>query len=156
MSDYLNPALAELEDRIAVVWPDLVKDDDGKRLWRGEHVATLPLEALITAHGLPYAVLVASEEQPAGIDGEDRYGIVLCEVYYVTDNAGKANSLLTQGQALRDALWPDDPLSLSQVWTKPKVSVSLKLDGNRILRMKKDGLYSVAVSFALLTGEPSE
>lgn len=153
--DYLNPALSELENLIATTWPTIVRNDGKRRLWRGEHVVSLPLEKLIEAHGLPYAVLVASEEIPADIDAENTYGLVSCEVYFINENAGKTNLFTTRGQELRDALWPDDPLTLSQVWTKPKPSTSLRLDGNRILRNRKEGLYSVGVTFQLLTGESS-
>jgi hypothetical protein len=155
MSDFLNPALDELRDQIAVAWPAILKNDGGLRFWRGEHLATLPLERVVEQHGLPLAVLVASEAAPAGIDGAETYEFVECEVYYLDQIAGRANGLLAVGQVLRDALWPDDPLTLSQVCTRPKVSVSLAQEANRLFRSKKEGLYSVGVSFRLLTGEPA-
>ena len=153
--DFLNPALDELRDLVVSVWPQLVKNDDTLRYWRGEHVAVCPLETLIREHGLPHAVCVANSA-PAGIDAEDSYETVTCEVYLVAENAGPSANLLTRGQELRDALWPADPLVLAQVATKPAVSTGLTNRGNATLRQKKEGLLSVAVTFSLLTGEPVE
>lgn len=151
--DYRNNALAELEGIISVAWPEIVKDDGGVRIWRGEHVALCPLDLLIKQHGLPYAVFSAPEEVGAGIDAEDTYGLIACEVLLVDDNAGRAEALVARGNVLLKALWPEDP-TLSQVWERPRVSISLKLPSNALLRSKKEGLFSVSVTFLLLVGEP--
>lgn len=156
MSDYLNPALTELKQAIIAAWPSLVKNDGGLKLIEAGHVAAIPFEELATVHGLPYGVLIASEEQPAGIDAAETYGMLDIEVLFFAETPGKPTLLRTRGQELRDYLWPDDPLTLSQVWTRPGISHSLTKGANLFLRAKKLPVLSVSVSFRLLTGEPAE
>lgn len=153
MSDYLTAAIQEVQALVASTWPDIVDLGGKRRIYEVEHVANLVFEQ----RTLPYAVLLV-RTTPAEMS-LDRNDVLLdCEVYRVDDEdaGGPPNALRASLQELRDALWPNAALNLSQVWDDPKPtpSWSLALEINRLLKGKKIPHLAGRVAFRLLTGEP--
>jgi hypothetical protein len=158
MSAYLNAAIAELKDLIVATWPEIGRSGGKRVIYEAEHVATVPLEELVEKWDLPYAVLVI-DAQP-WLDGPitQLHTQLDVEIYYLIEAPGKPNALREPLEALRDALWEDETLALSQVWDDPPpaVSWSIRMDINRLLRGKKLPLLAGRVSVRLMAGEPEE
>lgn len=153
MSAYLTAAIQEVQNLAASTWPDIVDLAGRKRIYEVEHVANLVFEDKT----LPYAVLLV-RTTPAEIS-EDRNDVFLdCELYRVDaeDGGGPPNALRAALEELRDGLWSDAALTLSQVWNDPPPtpSWSLALEINRLLKGKKIPHLAGRVAFRLLTGEP--
>lgn len=146
---YLDDAIAELKDLIVETWPDILTDDDGRKLWEVQHISAWPFEEILR-FGTPYAAL-SIRSTPATVAQDAHEDYLDCEIYYVADEGASIREKL---EALRDAL-DADPLELSQVWPEPRPSVgwSLDLDANRLLLGKKLPLLAGRVMVRLLVGE---
>lgn len=146
---YLDDAIAELKDLIVATWPEVLTEDDGRKLWEAEHAAAWPFEEILKFE-LPYAVLqVKANPAVVAQDGEEDF--LDCDIFYVADEDEPPRGVL---ETLRDTL-NTDPLSLSQVWPepRPRVTWDLDLEANRLLRGKKLPLLAGRVSVRLLAGE---
>jgi len=151
--DFLNPAVQELLELVATAWPEVLNEDEGRRIYEFEHIAQVPFEELTA----PYAVLVVEPRAATEMGFGTEHTWLDCEVYYVAASQGRPTGIRTQLQLFREAIRADS-LELAQVWDTPRPAAgwNQRLEVNQLLRGRKLPLAGGLVTFRLLTGEATE
>jgi hypothetical protein len=150
MSD-LNDFYAGVRAIVAATWTDLVD------IWEDFQIERWPLEQIIEADRLPFAVLLthleSTERFGADVDADEGDLVV----YYVTNDAGPAAIFTVRPalEALRRAL-RRATLPIGQLLNRPSVSWEPSLPPNRYFVAKNVPLVCGAVIARVVVPEVEE